>query len=114
MNSDLKFLKDANIEQLIEQKIETEIQTEMDEAKKEKETVIIKDFNDVPKGKLFDKNTTYKVFNRKTKKETYINGVQAESFLGLNISVRDDLERKYIDNFTVNEYYVRFHIYRCE
>ncbi len=114
MNSDNKFLKDADIEQLIEKKIENEIQCEIDEANREKETLIIKDFNDVPKVKIFDRNVTYKVFNRKTKKESYINGVQAESFLGLNHSIRDDLENKHIDNFTANEYYVRFHVYRCE
>jgi len=114
MNSDIKFLKNADIEHLIEQKIESEIQSEIDEAKKDKEKVIFKDFDKVPKDKLFTRNSTYKVFNRKTKKETFINGVQAESLLGMNQSVRDDLENGYVDNFTVNEYYVRFHIYRCE
>jgi hypothetical protein len=114
MNSDFKFLKNTDIEQLIEKKIESEIQGEIEEAKKEKQTITIKEFDKVPKDKIFSLNTSYKVFNRKTKKESFINGVQAESLLGLNQSARNDLENKYTDNFTSNEYYVRFHIYRFE
>jgi hypothetical protein len=109
-----KYLKNTDIDKLIEQKIECEIQQEIDDANKIKEITLIKDFSKVPRDKVFDNSATYKVFNRKTKKEAFINGPQAESLLGLNKSIRDDIENGYIDNFTMNEYYVRFHIYRCE
>jgi|GEM_PF-4419217 len=112
MDSESKFLKNTDIEKLIEKKIENEIQNEIKEAKKIRETVFISKFSDVPKNKIFSNDTTYRLFNRKTKKECFITGVQAESFLGLNQSVRDDLENAYIDNFTVNEYYIRFHVYK--
>lgn len=114
MSSDSKFLKDADIEKLIERKIENEIKSEIDEANKNREVILVKELNQVPKGKTFSLNSTYKVFNRKTKKESFINGAQADSLLGLNQSVRDDIESGYVDNFTVNEYYIRFHVYRGE
>lgn len=109
-----KYLKNADIDKLIEQKIENEIKQEIEDSQKIKEVRIIKNFAEVPKDRVFDNAATYKVFNRKTKKESFITGPQAESLIGLNASLRDDLEKGYVDNFTINEYYVRFHIYRCE
>lgn len=109
-----KYLKNSDIDKLLEQKIENEIKQEIEEAAKVKEIKYIKEFSGIPREKIFSNAATYKIFNRKTKKESFINGSQAESLVGLNPVLRNDLESASVDNFTVNEYYVRFHIYRCD
>ena len=72
-------------EQEIENKIENEIaearRLKEKEANKEKYEVIITDIKQVPTEKRFDKNCVYKVFNRKQKTETFVNGEQAENML---------------------------------
>jgi hypothetical protein len=99
-NSDLEArllgtLSSSNYEQEIQDNIEKEIiQARLDREKelnKEAHQTVLTDINDIHPGKKFDKASIYKVFNRKLKTETFVNGEQAENII------------KYI-----NDYIVRF------
>lgn len=72
-----------------EKEIESEIDREIESARKEMKKrenpesskVIITDIKNVSDEKKFDKGTIYRVFNRKQKTETFVNGEQAENML---------------------------------
>lgn len=67
----------------IEKELEDEIEREITEAKKTNKlkAVTITDFKKVKPHERFDKKTIYRVFNRKQKNETFVNGEQAENML---------------------------------
>lgn len=69
----------------LENKLENEInearKLREKEAQKEKYEVVISDIKLVPPEKRYDKLSIYKVFNRKQKTETYVNGEQAENMI---------------------------------
>ena len=76
----------------LQEQINQEIEIARVENQREKELVITTEFDKVPVGLRYDKNTIYKVFNRIQKTETFVNGEQAENML------------KYTDT-----YVIRFH-----
>lgn len=104
-----KFPKSDEIDELIGKKIVQKIEEEIELAEKVPEYAIITDFELVPAELTFSTSAIYMVFNRSTKMKTFINGTQAESIIGLASNVKINLTSKTSDNFTVNEYFVRFH-----
>jgi hypothetical protein len=66
-----------NIEEEIDERLEREIQA----ARQPKQEIIITDIKQVPPEKKFDKLSIYRVFNRKQKTETFVNGTQAEDIM---------------------------------
>lgn len=78
-------------EQDLQAKIEKEIADAKEQQEKEanKNTVVITDLNKISTDKRFDKQSIYKIFNRKQKTETFVNGEQAENML------------KYIEDYVV-------------
>jgi hypothetical protein len=82
----------------IEKEIEDELQHEINEARKNNEKAkqaekkIITDYKKVKPHERFDKNTIYRVYNRKLKNETFVNGEQAENML------------KYTDDYVIRFY----------
>lgn len=80
--------KNENIEQeLLGNKVDLEavyqkaIEEEIKAARQEKRMAKITDLSKVPANKKFSRNAVYKVFNRKQKTETFINGEQAEDMI---------------------------------
>lgn len=79
-----------NIEkQLLGEKIEDAKKTidqELEDAKKEREREpdIIKNFNKVPKHKIWSNNVVYEVINKKLKNSSFLNGEQAYSLKDSN------------------------------
>jgi len=61
--------------------LESEIAQARQQAEKKLSPLKITDINKIPADKKFDKNSIYRVFNRKQKTETYINGEQAENMM---------------------------------
>lgn len=109
-NDDIEtsLLSGKSIDELIKQKINEEITVELEAARKSATITKINDFSKLPTAEVFSKSTTYLVFNRKTKQESYINGVQAESLIGMGLSTREKLIRKETDSFLTEDYYVKF------
>ena len=110
-NIEKKLLCADEIDELISVKINRRIENEINQAKKEKTRTVINEFEQVPKSKTFSPKSVYPVFNRKTQRESFINGIQADSLIGLHQEIRNNLLERYCDNFTVGEYYVRFKAY---
>jgi len=102
------LLSGASLDELIKMKIEQEFMQDM---QKTKEKAIPKKYTDikkVPKDKIFSKDAVYKFFNRNTKCETYINGVQAEALIGVQNSVREKMLKGELSAFTTDNAYIKF------
>ncbi|MBR5554698.1 hypothetical protein IKU74_01665 [bacterium] len=104
------LLSETSLDELIRMKIEKELKTEIEKAKEAKnlKPTIIKTIKDVPKSKIFSKFAIYKIFNKTTKQETFINGIQAEALLGLQNNIREKLLNKEISAFSTDEIFVKF------
>ena len=67
-----------------------------------------KNISKVPSYLIFSKFAIYKMFNRFSKTETYLNGIQAEALLGLQNSVREKILAGHADAFSTEDAYVKF------
>lgn len=105
------LLTGASLDDLIRMKIEAEFKSEIENAQKEKisnNKKIYTEIKDVPKELIFSKLAIYKLFNRTTKQETFINGVQAEALIGLQNNVREKFLNGEMSAFSTDEAYVKF------
>ena len=103
-----RLLNNASIEDLIKMKIEKEF---MEDLKKSKQKVLPKtyiDIKDVPQDKIFSKCSVFRVFNRNTKCETFVNGIQADALIGIQNNVREKMLKGQLDAFTTESAYVKF------
>jgi hypothetical protein len=82
-NFESKFTGDDSYEDELQDNIEKEIaQARLDREKElNSHKIVITDLRDVSLEKRFDKASIYKVFNRKQKTETFVNGEQAENLI---------------------------------
>lgn len=102
------LLGNASLDELIKMKIEKEFKAELENANKKAQTETITEISKVPRNLIFSKKAVFRVFNRKNKTETFINGVQAEAMLGVQHSIREKIYRGELGSFTTDEAYVRF------
>ncbi len=105
------LLSHASLDDLIKMKIEAEFKDEMKKAKEEaakKERKVYTKINEVPKKYIFSKYAVYKFYNRRTKLETYINGIQAEALLGLQTNIRNKILNGEMSTFSTDDAYVKF------
>lgn len=102
------LLTGASLDELIKMKIEQEFLSDMNAAKNEYRPKIYTNIKDVPQDKIFAKNTTYKYFNRNTKTETYINGIQAEALIGIQNNIREKMLKGELNAFTTDDAYIKF------
>lgn len=107
-NNDIEqiLLNDSAFEQAVKTKIEHDFNKELE--KKSKEVSYITGIKDVPKGRLFTKYATFEVINKSSKTKSYINGVQAEGYLGSNVPDRIKLLAGESDSFVAGNNYVKF------
>lgn len=110
-NIEKKLLAPNEIDELISKKLKNEIEQELKAVKKVKKRIIEKDFKAVPSDMTFSKQCVYIAFNRNTKTESYINGVQADSLIGMKRDVRAQLLEKSVDSFSNGDYFVKFNSY---
>lgn len=103
-----RLLSNASLDELIKIKMDQELSKEIEASQKKVKKQIIKNIKDVPKDKIFSKETVYKIFNRKTRSESYINGIQAESLIGLQNSVRENIRKGLMDAFSTDSALIRF------
>ena len=101
------LLNDEEYEKFSTRKIENDFVQEIDKSKN-KTSEIITDIKLVPKYKLFSKDAIYLVMNKNSKTKSYVNGIQAEGFLGNQISTREKFLTGEIDSFVKDDYFVKF------
>ena len=80
-NIEQLLLDDISSEDLLNSKIEQEFTSQLED-KGCREKKFVTDLKLAPKEKLFSKDAVYLVINKNSKTKSYINGVQAEGFLG--------------------------------
>ena len=77
LNNQLSFDYESELKNQINKEIECARQL-----REKTDTYIVEtDFSKLSKEDKFDKNTIYRVFNRKQKTETYVNGEQAQNLI---------------------------------
>lgn len=103
-----RLLKSASLDELIKRKMEEELKAEIEKAKIHPKKETITDISKVPQNLIFSKNAVFKLFNRNTKVETFINGLQAESLLGMQNSIREKVKSGQMDAFSTEDAYVKF------
>lgn len=103
-----RLLNNASLDELIRMKMEEEINAEFEKSKEKPEKKILSKISEVPTDLIFSKKAVYKVFNRVNKVQTYINGLQAESMLGLQSAVRNKIKMGLMEAFSTDTSYVKF------
>lgn len=101
------LLSDENYEKVLKKKTEKDFEESLNDnfLQENKE---ITDIKSVPSEMLFSKFATYEVINRQSKTRSYISGLQAEGFLGSNITERKKLLAGETDSFVNGEMFVKF------
>ncbi len=107
------LLKNASLEDLIKMKIEKEFMEDLKKAKEQPKVTVYTDIKDVPREKIFSNASVFRFFNRVSKCETFINGIQAEALLGLQNSVREKILKGELGAFTTDDAYVKFEKAEC-
>lgn len=102
------LLNNASLEDLIKMKIEKEFMEDLKKSKEKPKQKVYKNIKDVPKDKIFSKNSTYRYFNRNSKCETFINGVQAEALIGVQNHIREKMLNGDLNAFTTDDAYIKF------
>ena len=100
------LLNDSNYEAMIKAKIEREFKAELKNSVKKDEFLF--NIKKVPAGKLFSRDAVYEVINKKSKTKSYINGIQADGYLGTQNNVRNKLLTGETDSFVSGDCYVKF------
>lgn len=107
-NKDIEkiLLNDQAYEKMLKTKIEKEFKQELENGKKCGK--FITDIKKAPKDKLFTKAATYEVMNKSSRTRSYINGVQAEGYLGVQNTDRVKLIKGETDSFVSGNNFVKF------
>jgi len=108
MTNDEELLLGKSIDELIKMKIEQEFMTELQNSKEKPKKKIITDIKNMPKEKIFSKESVFKCFNRETKCESCINGIQAEAMIGTQNNIRQKMLNGELSAFTTENAYVKF------
>jgi len=109
-NNDVEemLLSNASLEDLIKIKIENELRDELERSKQKPKKRTYTDISEVPHDLIFSKHATYRVFNRNTKCETFVNGIQAEALIGVQHTVREKVSQGLLNAFATEDAYVKF------
>ena len=107
-NIEGRLLKGASLDKLIKMKMEEALKQELEKARKAPKIKKITDIESVPTDMIFSKEAVYKLFNKVSKIETFINGIQAEALLGLQSAMRSKIKQKEADAFSTSDSFVKF------
>ncbi len=102
------LLSGKSIDELIKIKMKEEIKTAFKKVATKFEKKKIYNIKDVPKSSLFSKKTVFKKFNKQNNTISFINGIQAEALLGLDILSREKLLKGEIEVFSTENAFVKF------
>lgn len=101
------LLNDSEYDKFVSSKIEKDFENILEE-KTAKNTEILSDISQVPKTLLFSKDSTFEVINKTNRTKSYINGLQAEGFLGDKSFERSKLLNAEVDSFVRDNIFVKF------
>lgn len=101
------LLKDEKYEKLVSSKIEKDFENVLNEKTSQKPEIIT-EISEVPQGLLFSKSSTFEVINKTNKTKSFINGLQAEGFLGANDFERSKLLKGETNAFVRDNIFVKF------
>ncbi len=101
------LLNGENYEKYIKAKTEKEF-TKILEDKLPVKSSVITDIKAVPADKLLSKKATYMIISKLSQTKSYINGLQAESYL-VSDEDRQKLLSKERDYFLYGDYYIKFY-----
>ncbi len=101
------LLNGENYEKMVKAKIEKDFNAVLEEGKTLKGKYIT-DIKSAPKEILFSKAATYEVINRKSKTRSFINGLQAEGYLGNQNADREKLLKGETNSFVSGDNFVKF------
>jgi len=102
------LLSKTSLDDLIKKKIENEFLSELEKSKVKPTVKRVDNIALVPKNLIFSAKSVFKVFNRNTRTESYISGLQAEALLGLQNAVREQIAKGECSAFATNDAYVKF------
>ena len=102
------LMKGTSLEDLIKMKIESEFMDDLKKSKEIPKQKTIADIKEVPTNKIFSKEAVFRCFNRKTKLESLINGLQADSLIGAQNYIREKMLKGELSAFTTDDAYVKF------
>ena len=100
------LLTGKSIDELIQIKIQEDFMFIKEQKKPKIEKIT--DLSKLKKDVIFSKNSVFKVFNKSSRVESYINGLQAEALLGLQNGVKESLIVGKIKAFVAEDAYVEF------
>ncbi|MBE7712818.1 MAG: hypothetical protein E7Z87_03655 [Cyanobacteria bacterium SIG26] len=101
------LMNDEAYNKLIISKIEDEFASELKSAKSTSKAEIT-ELKKVPKDKIFSTSSVFLIMNKNSKTKSFINGVQAEGFLGTQYSDREKLLNAEIDSFISGNNFIKF------
>ena len=102
------LLNKTSLDDLIKRKIEHEFVLSGEQAKIKPRKKRVSDIGLAPKELIFSKQAVFKVYNKNSQTESYINGIQAEALLGLQSALREKIAQGGISSFVTNDAYVKF------
>ena len=108
MTNDEELLLGKSLDELIKMKIEQEFLSDMKKSKEKPKKKIYTNIKDLPKNKIFSKESVFRYYNRDTKCESLINGMQAEAMLGTQNNIRQKILSGELSAFTTENAYVKF------
>lgn len=101
------LLNDAEYDKIVKMKIEREFNDELQSVNTQKEKVFT-DIKEIPAERLFSKSAVFEVINKTSKTKSYINGVQAEGYLGADNVSRKKLLGGESSSFVSGSNYIKF------
>ncbi len=102
------LLSNTSLDELIKMKIEEEFKPSAKNQSIKPEKKVINDVKNVPKEFIFSKKSVFKVYNRKNKSETVINGVQADALIGIQTGIREKFLDGSLSAFSTEDAFVKF------
>ena len=78
------------------------------------QTEVITDFAALPENLVFSELAHYKLFNRDTKAEFFINGKVLEGKIGMNFSLYEQVKKRSVKAFAIGNQIVAFYRACCD
>ncbi len=107
-NAEEMLLNNTSLDELIKMRIEKEFMDDLKKSKEKPEKKEYTNIKDLPKDKIFSKYSVFRCFNRNTKCETFINGIQADALIGIQDTVRKNMLEGKLSAFTTDDSYIKF------
>ena len=102
------LLNKTSLDDLIKKKIENEFIVSLEKSKVKPKTKRVTDIGLAPKELIFSQQAVFKLYNKNSQMQSYINGIQAEALLGLQNSLRDEIAQGKASSFVTDDAYVKF------